>query len=100
MLTVPDAPPVSVGVSDVSGTTITLQWGRVDCNSTNGAVTGYSVRYREEGSGGEEEVMRASGEGSLEAVISGLRPGTLYTLRVAAVNSAGVGPYTHSVRGE
>ena len=88
-----------VGVSDVTPTGITLKWSRVGCNHTNGAVTGYRLRYREEGSGAEK-TLTVSGEATLEAVVTGLRPGGLYSLRVAAMNSAGEGTYAQSVRGK
>ena len=88
-----------VGVSDVTPTGITLRWGPIDCNHTNGAVTGYRLRYREEGSGAEK-TLAVSGEATLEAVVTGLRPGALYSLRVAAINSAGEGTYSQSVCGK
>ncbi|CAI8058359.1 hypothetical protein GBAR_LOCUS31727 [Geodia barretti] len=46
--------------------------------------------------GGEDPAV--SGEATLEAVVTGLRPGGLYSLRVAAMNSAGEGTYAQSVR--
>ena len=41
----PSAPPTSVNVSDVTPSSITVQWGPVDCIHRNGDITGYSVQY-------------------------------------------------------
>ena len=37
------------------------------------------------------------GEATAALIISGLRPGTLYEIQVAAVNSAGTGVYSNSI---
>ena len=84
----PSAPPTSVSVSEVTSSSITVQWGPVDCIHRNGDITGYSVRYG-------SETMSVSGDFSGGMyVISGLMPSTTYSVQVAAMNSAGTGPYT------
>ena len=80
-------------MSDVSSTSITIQWGSLDCTHHNGEITGYSVRYQEEGSETEGRVMVPGGL-TQQAVVSELAPGRLYSLSVAALNGAGEGAYS------
>ena len=82
----PSAPPTSVSVSEVTSSSITVQWGPVDCADRNGDITGYSVQY------GSETVSGDSSGGMY--VISGLMPSTTYSIQVAAETSAGTGPYS------
>ena len=84
---VPSAAPTSVSVSEVTASSITVQWGAVDCIHRNGDITGYSVRY-----GVQTESV--SGGGATQTTISGLMPSTTYSIEVAAVNSAGTGLYS------
>ena len=78
-------------------TTITVQWGPVNCVHRNGEITGYSVQYGEMGSESTQN-MRVSGNSSGGmATISGLSPATMYTVVVAAENSAGTGDYSGPV---
>ena len=86
----PSNPPTSVSASS-SSTSITVQWGPVDCADRNGDITGYSVRYGEVGSG-RTQTVNVTGETS--KTISGLSTSTNYTYQVAARNSAGLGPYS------
>ena len=87
----PSAAPDPVTVTGVTSSTITVQWGMVPCIHRNGEITGYAVRY----SGGGSTVARfVSGGGTRQTTISGLTPSTDYTIEVAAVNSAGTGPYS------
>ena len=81
----PSAPPsdVSKTVSSTS-TTITVQWGPVECIHRNGDITGYLVQYWTQGQ--STQTMSAPGDssgGSYE--ITGLQSSTTYSIRVAAV---------------
>ena len=87
---VPSAPPTSVNVSDVTSSSITLQWKAVDCIHRNGDITGYLVRYGVQGSG-NTNVSRGI---TTKATISGLSATTPYTIEVAAVNSVGIGKFS------
>ena len=95
-LPVPSAAPTSVSVSKVTSSSITLQWGAVDCIYRNGDITGYSVRYGVQGSvEGDRTVEMASGDSSGGMYqISGLSAATVYSIEVAAVNNAGTGDYS------
>ena len=92
----PSAPPTSVNLSDVTSSSITVQWGAVDCIHRNGDITGYSVRYGVQGSAeGDKTVVMASGDSSGGMYeISGLTPSITYIIEVAALNSAGTGVYS------
>ena len=98
----PSGPPTSVRLSATStSTSITVQWGAVDCIHRNGDITGYSVQYGEVGSG-STLTMSVSGHSVTETTISGLMSSTTYSIQVAAVNSAGIGMYSdlHTVQTE
>ena len=63
----------------------------MDCLDRNGAITGYVARAL---SNGREEGNASVGGDEREATIAGLTPSTQYIVQVAAVNSAGTGPYS------
>ena len=92
----PSAPPTFINASDVTSSSITVQWGPVDCIHKNGDITGYSVRYGVQGSGSTQTLL-ISGGATAEIVISGLDSVTNYSIEVAAVNSAGIGPYSNLI---
>ena len=94
--TAPSAPPPEVDVTDMTSTTITVQWGEVPCIHQNGAITGYSVQYGVMGSGNTQTVT-VSGASTTQTTISGLMSSTTYSIRVAAVNSAGTGVYSDPI---
>ena len=81
------APPTSVRVTEVSISSITVQWGIVDCIHRNGDIIGYSVQY-----GSETVSVSGDSSGGMYAITS-LMPSTYYSIQVAAVNSVGTGPY-------
>ena len=80
----------------MTSSSITVQWGAVDCIHHNGDVTGYSVRYGVQGSG-STQTRDVPGGDTRQTTISGLNPSTNYSIQVAAVNSAGIGEYSISV---
>ena len=89
----PSAAPTSVSVSEVTSSSITVQWEAVACVGRNGDITGYSVRYGVQGNG-NTQTKNISGASVTETTISGLIPYTTYSIAVAAVNSAGTGRYS------
>ena len=92
-LSEPSAPPPNVTVTDVTSSNITVQWGSVPCIHHNGDITVYSVQYEVMGSG-NTETMPVSGASITQTTISDLTQSTTYSIRVAAVNSAGTGVYS------
>ena len=89
----PSAAPDPVTVTGVTSS-ITIQWGEVECIDRNGEIAGYSVRYS---GGGSINTRSVSGGDTRQTTISGLTPSTDYTIIVAAVNSAGTGQYSTGV---
>ena len=87
----PSAPPSSLSVSGVTSSSITVQWGPVDCIHRNGDITGYSVQY------GSKTVSVSGDSSGGMYVISGLIPSTTYSIQVAAQTSAHTGPYSTAV---
>ena len=94
--TAPSAPPTSVSTSDVTSSSITVQWGPVDCIHRNGDITGYSVRYGVQGSG-STQTTSGFGGAATKATITGLNSATNYSIEVAVVNSAGTGDYSNLI---
>ena len=83
-------------VSGTTLTTITVQWGPVECSHHNGEITGYSVKlYREVGDGGRV-VEISIGTKQMEITLYELTP-AMYSIGVAAVNNIGTGPYSTAV---
>ena len=91
---VPSAPPTDVAVSVKSSTSITVQWGSVPCVHQNGQIAGYSVQYVAVGSSETGSVVLLGDSNGGTTTISGLTRWTMYTVQVAAVNSAGTGVYS------
>ena len=98
-VTAPSAPPTYVNTSAVTTTSITVQWGAVDCINQNGNITGHSVQYGVQGSAeADRTVEMAIGDSSGGMyTISGLSVATVYTVEVAAVNSDGIGVYSDPI---
>ena len=89
--TVPPGSPASVVSGVITPNSITLRWSPVECIHRNGDITGYSIRVLRNGA--MERFIEVQGD-TREATVYGLTPSTQYTVQVAAVNSAGTGPYS------
>ena len=92
----PSAAPTSVSVSEVTSSSITVQWGAVNGIHRNGDITGYTVRYGVQGNG-SIETASVSGGGTTQTIITGLAESTGYSIEMAAVNSAGTGIYSDPI---
>ena len=95
-LSAPSTAPSSVSVSEVTASSITVQWGAVDCIYRNGDITGYIVRYGVQGNR-STQTKNVSGGVATQTIISGLTPTTNYSIEVAAVNSVGTGVYSNVI---
>ena len=82
-----------MNISEVTSSSITIQWWAVDCIHRNGDIAGYTVRYGVQESGSTQTVS-VSGGGATMTTIYGLTHSTTYSIEVAAVNSAGTGEYS------
>ena len=87
----PTGAPEELTSTSVESRSLTLMWGTVPCSDQNGPITGYSLRY----SNGTS-IADTTGEGSREYKLNGLTPYTRYSTQVAAINTAGTGPYSGS----
>ena len=76
----------------MTSSSITVQWGAVDCIHRNGDITGYLVQRRVWGSGNKQTLHYYSDD--TETTIAGLVSSTEYYTQVAAVNNAGIGVYS------
>ena len=74
----------------VLSTSITVGWDPVECIEQNGVIDNYIVRFGPEGGVQNEQTIGTTRTLS----VSGLSPSTKYSFTVAAVNSAGTGPFT------
>ena len=91
----PSAAPTSVHTSDVTFSSITVQWRAVDCIHQNGNITGYSVYYWVQRS--SILSVNVSGGAAMALTLTGLSSSTTYSIDVAAVNNAGVGKHSDSI---
>ena len=85
-------------VTNVTSSTISVQWGSVPCIHQNGDITGYSVQYEVMGSG-NTQTMPVSGDSTTETTLSSLAALTNYSIEVAAVTSNGTGVFSNPVIG-
>ena len=74
----------------VSSTSINVTWGPMDCRHQNGEITGYYVRYGEEGGVQTHLFLPGDSSGGI-TTLSGLTKQTVYIVEVAARTSAGTG---------
>ena len=63
----PSAAPSSVGVTEVTVFTITVQWGKVPCNARNGIITNYTVWYNWETENGSSTAKNSVMTGNAES---------------------------------
>ena len=89
----PSAAPNSVRISEVTSSSITVQWVTVPCIHRNGDITSYRIRAM---TSGENDRIVTVGD-VRESTISGLTPSTEYTVSIAAVNSQDTGPYSAGI---
>ena len=95
-ITVPSSPPSSIRVVLVAFDRIKIQWGPVNCSHQNGKVSGYKIKYIEEGS-----TMTCDftlNFDSLVVHIDHLKPSTNYFIAMAAINNAGTGVFSSPIK--
>ena len=90
----PSSPPTAVRTTDRTSSSITVQWGPVDCLQRNGDITGYSAQYGVQEIG-SSQAMSVMGGVTTETIITGLMPSTTYSIEVAAVNTINTGVYSN-----
>ncbi|NXF99775.1 FND3A protein, partial [Sakesphorus luctuosus] len=99
VVTTPASVPAAVAVLhlleeeqlDISApfsTCLALQWEEPCCHGAE--ITGYNIEY------GEKQLVTVGR--STTHVLENLLPDTLYRIRIQAINSLGVGPFSHSMK--
>ncbi len=73
-------------------TTITIKLNEVECVDRNGDITSYSVRYGPSSTPSSDRSVETPTFSVGEREI-----GTSYSFEVAAVNRAGIGPYSTTI---
>ena len=95
---VPSAAPSTVSVSDVTASSVTVQWSAVDCIHHNGDILGYSIRYGVVGSESTHILLLSvSGSDIKETKVLSMVSNTKYEVDVAAVNIAGTGSFSGKI---
>ena len=98
--TVPSSPPQSIMTRSTHPASLTVSWQPPLEISHNVPITGYVMQYKKNGSqdavSNRQKVNVASGT---THTISGLVAITEYSVKVAAMNVNGTGPFSESVVG-
>lgn len=89
--TAPTGYPTIGSVISISSTSVNITWNPVQCAKQNGQILGYGIQYS---IGTLTNAFFLSYPESSYYIISGLIPKKVYNFRIAAVNSAGLGPYS------
>ncbi|XP_041051064.1 neurofascin homolog (chicken) a isoform X9 [Carcharodon carcharias] len=96
----PSAAPTSLSGRIINSTAILLQWRSLPPDTVQGYLTGYRIRYWNEGSllktsryRSHVKFMESPGQRP-RAIVSGLQPYHTYKLQVAAVNGRGPGAWS------
>ena len=82
LFAVPSGIPGSITFSDVTLTSITIQWTELPCSDRSGEITGYTVEYN-------SMTVTMSGSNNRRLIVFDLLPRTSYTFRVRAQGAPG-----------
>ena len=88
---VPQAPTSVPMVTSIGTTFLFIMWNPLDCEKQNGPITNYIVEY----TAGDTSLTASADTTSYS--LTGLVPCTNYSIRVAAVNEAGIGGFSEAV---
>ena len=87
---VPSGIPSNIRYNILNSSTVLLQWNEVECSKRNGLITGYIVQYTEENA---NHTRNITGGNASSHVLTGLIVHRNYSIRLAAANKVGVGPF-------
>ena len=87
--------PGNFKIASVTDKAAVLSWESIPCSHQNGKILSYVIRYDHEvlPENALEHESRTDGC-QLGIILSHLRPNTDYSVRVAGVNSAGIGIFS------
>ena len=86
-------------LTEVTYSSVSFQWGSVECIHRNGLITGYSINYRVQDSSERTTVLvtvDSPSDGRMYTIIN-LEPSVTYTVEIAAVNTIGTATNTTGV---
>lgn len=90
---VPSQRPTNVtAMHSLRGLIVVVSWASVECFHHNGFITGYVITV----TGVDDSEYLTSDTNSIE--IEGLTKHLQYTIRVAAINNAGAGPFSDTLQ--
>lgn len=92
---VPRLPPRNIILSTTGSRSLLLSWDHLSKNDTNGIIINYSVCTQKQGASTPICVNVSATDNSYAA--NGLKPYSNYTVTIAAINSAGFGPYNSGI---
>ena len=92
--TAPGAPPQDIKVSSVDPASLSVSWQPPLKKHHNGSITGYVIQYARVGS---DDKMSMNIPNDANFTISGLFAYVEYSVKVAAVNASGIGPFGKSM---
>ena len=87
----PSGVPMNVTLTDLTPTSVSFQWGSVECIRRNGQITGYFITYNIQGSSESTSVLvtvNSLSDGGTYTIID-LEPSEMYSVQIAAQNTIG-----------
>ena len=96
-ITEPTAPPEGIVVVHIEKRSAKAKWNYLPLMQPFGAITGYAIRIT-----GCEQAHSLNATFTVSSkkrkfLLRDLLPGSKYSVEVAAINSAGIGPFSKSV---
>ena len=88
-------PPTGIAATHVNATAVAFSWQTLEKNDTNGELVAFAVKVVRLDT--SIEIRRNISSSLQNFTASGLKTYANYSIRIAAVNRAGVGPYSTSV---
>lgn len=90
-ISAPSEPPAHMEAKLLNSSAVHLKWQPPPLQTLNGALAGYRVILRNNVTA---KSINISTDVSPRLILTTLTPGVTYTVRVAAVTKAGVGPFS------
>ena len=91
----PSAPPTGITATNINATAVAFSWLTLKGNDTNGVLVAFAVKLVRLDT--SMEIQRNISSSLQNLIATGLKSYTNYSIRIAAVNGAGIGPYSTSV---
>ena len=87
--------PAGITATNINSTAVSFSWQALKKNDTNGVLVAYAVKLVRLDT--SMEIQRNISSSLQTFVATGLKSYANYSIKIAAVNGAGVGPYSTSV---